>query len=118
MNEQHAITIENMTIDMSVGIYDHEKTQTQAVILSLHATTTQHGAIRDLSESVCYHTLYKDIHSLCQTRHFEMLEELAEEISNLCFARQNIHAIRLNLKKPDAIEGTTLVGIELLKSRA
>lgn len=117
MNEQHAILIENMHCDMSVGIYEEEHHKRQNVIITLKATTTQNRPITDIDETVCYHTLYKDITALTQSKHFELLEELAEDIAQICFLRQNIKAITLSLKKTDAIDGPTLVGVELVKSR-
>ena len=117
MNSQHFIVIENMRPIMSVGIYAEEKTKTQPVEINLRLEISAPDHVQGLDETVCYHTLYTDMDSLCRSRHFDLLEELAEAITALCLSRKRVKTVRLKLTKPEAIEGSTQVGVELVTSR-
>jgi FolB domain len=118
MATQNFILINDMRPIMSVGLYDTERQKKQIVEINLRLSVSAPQHVHDLDETVCYHALYMDIEALCQSRHFDMLEELAEDITQLCFTRSRVEAVEIRLLKPEAIIGSTQVGIELITSRA
>ncbi|WP_341757257.1 MULTISPECIES: dihydroneopterin aldolase [unclassified Candidatus Tisiphia] len=68
---------------MHLGCSDQEKFHSQLVSfnIELEFTTPPQGTITDkLEDTVCYFELVQSIKSLCQTKHFNLIEHLTMEV--------------------------------------
>ena len=71
----------------------------------------------NLASIVNYETIIKNINNIVKKRHYDLLENLAEEIFLKLFREKKIKKIKLRLEKMDIIKNTSSVGIEIEKSR-
>ena len=71
----------------------------------------------ELNSIVNYETIIKIITKLCNDKHYELLETLAEDIFCELFKNNNIQKIRLKIEKTEIIKNTTSVGIEITKKK-
>ena len=113
------IFIEELLVKMSVGIYEHEKQNKQNVIinLTLDVETNKDRKLQSISDVVSYEHITNEIIKICQSNHYDLLEELAELIADFCLQDGKVHGISLELKKPDIIDHTKSVGIKIKRQK-
>lgn len=113
------VLINDLTLPMSVGIYDHEKSQHQNVIINVKiyvekSTITQKHTIDNV---VSYEEIADKIKIICGSKHFDLVEELAEDISKICLNNHLTQATEISIEKPDIIDETRSVGVQILRQR-
>jgi dihydroneopterin aldolase len=116
-DEADKVFIKGLEVLLSVGIYDHEKTKPQRVIINVIFDVTENSGkpLKSIDEVVSYEKAVEIIREVTARRHYDLLEELAEEIvKNLKFDNR-IERITLSLEKPDIIEGAVGVGVEITR---
>ena len=64
-----------------------------------------------------YETIIKIVTKLAKSKHYELLETLAEDIFSEMFKNINILKIKIKLEKTQIIKNTSSVGIEITKKR-
>ncbi len=111
------VFIKGLELLLSVGIYDQEKAKKQRVIINVIFDVTGNSgkSLKSIDEVVSYEKAVEIIREVTGRRHYDLLEELAEEIvKNLKFDNR-IERITLSLEKPDIIEGAAGVGVEITR---
>ena len=117
------IVIENCSVPLFVGIYDHEKPSTQPVIISLKlraALSERYDDLKakDVTKVIDYDKLYRFLtESLPKLGHVPLLESLGETIIRFCFEDTRVLEAQVRLSKPQAFKGDTTVGIEMHRTR-
>lgn len=113
------ILINDLVLMMSIGIYEQEKQVPQRVIINLEALLAESHAhlSDDIADAVSYEVLINEITALSQARHYELVETFAEDIAQMALQDQRIARIKLRVEKPDIIENTRSVGIEIERGR-
>ena len=117
MADTDKVFIKGLELLLSVGIYDHEKTKPQRVIINMTFEVAGNSgkSLKSIDEVVSYEKAVEIIREVTGRRHYDLLEELAEEIvKNLKFDNR-IERITLSLEKPDIIEGAAGVGVEITR---
>lgn len=115
----NTIFIRDLEIMMSIGIHDHERVASQRVLVSIDAEldpNMRHN-VDHIDETVSYETLVNTVKSLAQTRHFDLVETLAEEVAAECLKDQRIHAIGVEIAKPDIFSEVVEVGVAIERHR-
>ncbi|MDR0296618.1 MAG: dihydroneopterin aldolase [Rickettsia sp.] len=77
------LIISDLRVWIHLGCSDQEKFHSQLVSfnIELEFTTPPKGTITDkLEDTVCYLELVQSIKSLCQTKHFNLIEHLTKEV--------------------------------------
>ena len=113
------ILISNLSLMLSVGIHDFEKTKKQEVMfnISLSINPYLYPLKEDLNSIINYETVIKTITQLTRNNHYDLLESLAEDIFSELFKNTNIHLVKLRIEKTQIIKNTSSVGIEIIKKR-
>lgn len=112
------IFVRDLSIEMSAGIYDHEKSHKQRVIFYLRIGV-QSNKDRDLSsiqDVASYEDVVNTIIKITNAKHYDLLEELAELIASNILAMQFVDNVQIVIEKPDIIKQTRSVGIEIFRS--
>jgi len=113
------ILISDLTLLISIGIHDFEKTKKQEVKFNINIDVNPSlFPLKDeLNSIVNYETVIKIIAKLTKNKHYELLETLAEDIFDELFKNINIQKIKLKIEKTQIIKNTSSVGIEITKKR-
>ena len=113
--------LHNLRIDCIVGIYEHERVQTQAVFLDLEIDYDfAPAALSDaIPDAVDYDGIVAMVKELIETRRFQLIETMAEAVAALLLDRVPvIQAVRLEIRKPAAVPAAASSFVRVARDRA
>lgn len=113
------IFIENLQVQGILGIHPHEQRAPQKIRISVYVTTdiTQAASDDDISKSVNYSTLTKDIIRFIKNSHFRTIEALIEALAKDILAKERVSQVWLRIEKPDAVPEAETVGVEITRTK-
>lgn len=101
----------------SVGVLPEEKTSLQPVILNIDVEVPR-AAARSPDDSIQdvfdYGAIHQQVLNIINTRHFNLLETLADEILSKLTEDKRVIAVRLEIHKTQPYPDAESVGIEVL----
>jgi len=109
------IFVHDLLVNASVGVHEHEKLGPQPLHISIDLTVRElPGPKSDhISDVVCYEDVVRKVQDICELGHVNLIESLAERVAASCLDDSRVHAVRVRVEKPQAIEECTSVGIEI-----
>lgn len=110
------VLIEDLTLQARLGIYEHEKTTPQTVVISLALDIVRIDQGEEIGSTVCYETICNDIRAHLQAP-IELAETLAEDIAKIALTSPLTRLATVTVKKPEAIPDTAAVGVSITRSR-
>tara|TARA_B100000579_G_C22829010_1_gene854833 strand:+ start:1605 stop:2006 length:402 start_codon:yes stop_codon:yes gene_type:complete len=118
-NYKRKVFIKDLVLKMSIGIHSFEKKKKQRVRFNIEITLNQNLINNnELSNIVNYESVIKNVSNIVKRKHYQLLENLADEIFLKLFRDKKISKIKIGLEKLDIIRNTSSVGIEIEKSRS
>ena len=113
------VLISDLILLMSIGIHDFEKIEKQKVKFNINIDINPllTPIENELNSVVNYETVIRDVTRLSKSKHYELLETLAEDIFFILFKNINIKSIKLKIEKTQIIKNASSVGIEIKKKR-
>lgn len=107
------IFITNLQVETIIGIYDWERTTRQRVVLDLEMSADVARAARaeDVETTLNYKSLSDQLVKFIENSEFQLVETLAERITEIIRHDFSVQWVKLTLHKPDALSGTTDVGV-------
>jgi dihydroneopterin aldolase len=112
------ITITQLEILASIGLYEEEKQKPQRVLVDVEATLDPQRPHADSFEDiVCYHKLSKKIEALFAQGHIHTLEKAAYDITDIALEHSRVQEVSVRLHKPDIITHAQSVGVTLTRRR-
>jgi len=107
------IFISDLRIETIIGIYDHERETPQAVVLDLDlaADIGKAAASESIEDALNYHALSLRLEEFLAGSRFLLIETMAEKVVELIQREFGVSWVRLRLHKPDALPGSTNVGV-------
>ena len=113
------IIVRDLLLNIVIGYYRSEKIKKQNVKfnIELDYTDQKNHNDKDIKSIVDYGRIVKTIKNLTKNKHYNFLENLAEDIFDELFKDNRINKIKTKIEKLDAIKETTSVGIEITKKR-
>ncbi len=107
------IYLKDLRIETIIGIYDWERRTKQTVILDIEmGTDIKKAAGSDnIDDTVNYKAVAKRILSYVGESQFELVETLAERVSEILLQEFNVPWCRLRLNKKGAVRGVRDVGV-------
>ncbi|WP_395374090.1 dihydroneopterin aldolase [Marinicella sp. W31] len=114
------ILIEQLTAQAIIGIHDWERKNKQPVVLDITlehsiAAAAQSDAIEDALD---YQQLCELLTEHIETSSYHLIETLADSCAQLIFRHFSVDCIDLKLRKPEAIENTSTVGVRIVRTAA
>ncbi|MFO7566241.1 MAG: dihydroneopterin aldolase [Enhygromyxa sp.] len=113
------IFIEELRVDCIVGIYPHERTQPQPLLVELElGLDTAEAAYTGRIAATCdYARVVDEVATLLEFREYKLLEMAAEELAAMLFGvHPNLQDLRLRLHKPQALQGRVrAAGVEITR---
>lgn len=116
----HKVFINDLLVDMLIGVYAHEKSTPQAVRLNIEMTVVD--TLAPLADNyknvVCYETIANRIIEMAQGEHVNLVETLAEKAAAICLNNERVSLVQVKVEKLNAIKNTTSVGVEILRGKS
>jgi|GEM_PF-407485 len=120
------IRIRDFVIPCTIGIYPEEAHRTQVLRLNLVLFLDTSAAARSgqLSQSVDYSVLVKEIRFILTQGHFRLLESAAEALASFILApnpldimRVACDAVEIEIIKPEALNGVSIPAIRIFREK-
>ena len=107
------IFIKNLTVETIIGIYDFERVTPQRVTLDLEmsANVAQAASTEDINSTLNYKTLSETLTQFLQDSSFQLIETMAERVTEIVRHDFGVQWVKLTLHKPDALPGDIDVGV-------
>jgi dihydroneopterin aldolase len=115
----HRTIVRDLVLSSSIGVYDEERLAPQPIRLSLELTviSPDDPMAEELGQVVDYAALTGRVRELVGSRHFDLVETLAEALAALCLEESRVISARVRIEKPNAIADAAGVGVELERAR-
>ncbi len=109
------IFVQNLLVEMSAGIYDHEKAQKQRVIINIRLKVegNKNRNYHHIDDLTSYEVVVNETLKIAHEEHYDLIETLAEKIADKCLSMPLVQSAYIKIEKPDIIENTKSVGIEI-----
>lgn len=119
MSQLDIVFIEGLGVEASIGVYEWEKNIKQKLIFDLEMGVSLEtaGQSDNVDDTVCYATVSEQVISLTQSKHFDLLEALGEQITAMILGKFPVLFVKLKLSKPGAVPEAKAVGIKLYREK-
>ncbi len=114
------VFIQGLKIDTVIGIYDWERKIRQDIILDIKmsvdtkvASTTDH-----IDQALDYKAVSKRLIEFVQSSEFQLVETLAEKITQIIIKEFGVAKVKLTLNKGEALTGAQGVGVIIERARS
>ena len=116
---QH-VFIRDLVLSALIGVYRHEKENPQPIRINLDLAVKENSTInRDrLEEVVSYEDIANGVRKMVANGHVNLVETLAERISNMCFEHRRVQAVRVRIEKLAVFEDAASAGVEIERYRS
>lgn len=114
------IFINNLKVDTIIGVFNWERQVRQTLCIDLEmAANIKEAAYTDaLGDTLDYHAISLRLTQFVEDSRFELIETLAESITELLQNEFNIPWLKLRLSKPGAIANADNVGVIIERGTA
>lgn len=112
------VFVRDLRIETIIGIYDHERTAKQTIVLDFDMCfdIAKAAASEDIDDALNYKTLTDTLRDFVEGSEFLLIETLAERIASIIIDDFGVEKVKLTLHKPNALSGTTDVGVIIERS--
>lgn len=109
------IFLHGLKVETIIGIWEWERKIRQTVIIDLEMSADIAGAAAtdDVADTLNYKSVAKRIQSFVADSSFQLVETLAERISEIIREEFGVAWVRVTVHKPGAIRGSRDVGIDI-----
>tara|TARA_Y100001954_G_C15523342_1_gene460437 strand:- start:83 stop:454 length:372 start_codon:yes stop_codon:yes gene_type:complete len=107
------IFLSEIKIETTVGIWEWEKRIKQTVIIDIEmsADIKRAASTDDINDTLNYKAVAKSVRKLVEESQFQLVETMAEKISELILTEHDVDWVKVKVNKPGAIRGSKGVGI-------
>lgn len=109
--------IQDLKVPLSIGVFAWEKILLQTVSFDLkifHSFQIQHDR---LEEAIDYDKLTRELAEFLQSKHYHLIETLAEQTAYWILNHFKINAIEVIVKKPHAIKNAQFVAARVFREK-
>ncbi|MGB5212758.1 MAG: dihydroneopterin aldolase [Anderseniella sp.] len=113
------VFVRDLALIARVGIYEHEKRHPQRILVNIDCAVLEHGGALedDIKNVVSYEKVVKNVKTIVQDGHVNLVETLAEKIADKVLKNRSIKRVRVRVEKLDIIPEASSVGIEIERTR-
>ena len=114
------IFLRELKVTASIGVYQWEKQVPQILQIDLEIGLPDSRACHsdNIAEALDYSEIVRRIQTVAASRHFNLLEALAQHIAQVLLTDFNSPWVKVSVAKPNAIRGSRMVGISIERSKA
>jgi FolB domain-containing protein len=109
------IEIRDLLLRGIIGVNDWERREKQDILvnITLFADLRAAGAGDDLTRSVNYRAVAKQVIEHVEVAQRFTVEALATDIARICLALEGVSRVRVRVEKPGAVRFARSVGVEI-----
>lgn len=109
------IFLRELKIETLIGVYEWEKRVPQTLQLDLEIALPSSRACQsdDIADALDYAAIVRHIQGVLNSRHFNLLEALAEHIAQILLTDFKAPWVKVGVAKLNAIRGSRMVGISI-----
>jgi FolB domain-containing protein len=117
------VTLSRLRLQAVIGVYPHERLHPQPIDLdlALQVDTREAATTLDLTRSIDYAKVARDVRLLIQNGRFHLLETAAEAVAAFllapCSDRARPESVRVTLHKPSALDGLATPSVAIHRKR-
>ena len=107
------VYIRDLKIETVIGVNDWEREVRQTVSLDLEMATDIHAAAEtdDIADTIDYKAVAKRLIDFVEGTDFQLVESIAERVSDIIREEFGVRWVRLRVSKPGAVTGAQDVGV-------
>ena len=107
------VYIKELEVETVIGIFDWERKIKQIVSLDLEMQCDVHAAAKTdhIDQAVDYKAISKRLIAFIEASEFQLIETMAERITEIVLSEFQVEWLRLRLSKPGAVRGSKDVGV-------
>lgn len=119
MSNLDKIIIEGLEVSCIIGVLDKERISKQPVVIDIELSLDLSIPSKsdDIADTLDYFKIYEDIVSLAEKSSFYLIEKLAEQIADLCLQNDLVKAVKVSVKKPNALEKAKFASVQIKRSK-
>jgi dihydroneopterin aldolase len=112
-SDQFLLRIDALALDASIGIYPQERAQRQLVLADLELVFSAVSAAwsDEISHTIDYDEVLACVNELIASRHFNLLETLAQRMLDVVQERFPVERMMVTLSKPAASGSTRRISV-------
>ena len=109
------ILIKDLRVTGIIGIYEHERTTPQEMVINLVLFTDTRKAAEtdDIADCVDYEKAANKVRAHAETSKRLTVEALAADLASLCMDTPGVVGVNVRVEKTQAIEFVSAVGVEI-----
>ena len=113
------IFLRELKVDTLIGVYEWEKRVPQTLQIDLEIALPSSRACQsdDIADALDYADIVRDIQKALASRHFNLLEALAESIAQILLNDFKSPWVKVSVAKLNAIRGSKMVGINIERGK-
>lgn len=111
------LIISGLQIECFIGIYDFEKNNQQNVSIDIEIDIHNQRSFHsdNINDAVDYSTVVSLVKKVVKSKHFNLVEHLAEEISSTLFAVWDFYSIKVAIGKVGICSDANFVGVKICR---
>ena len=109
------IFLRELKVETLIGVYEWERRVPQTLQIDLEIALPSSRACEtdDINDALNYADIVRDIQRALNSRHFNLLEALAEQIAQMLLNDFKSPWVKVSVAKLNAIRGSRMVGISI-----
>jgi 7,8-dihydroneopterin aldolase/epimerase/oxygenase len=113
------VLVRDLEIMASIGVFEVEHRYEQRIVvnLDLKVRDDYDGHSERIGDVVDYGALVAGVERVVASRHFKLVETLAERIAESCLTDPRVLSLTVRIEKPDILPSCKAVGIEIERLR-
>ena len=113
------VFIKDLRITGLIGIYEHERTTPQEMVINaIMLTDIRRAAETDeIADCVDYETVANRLREHAQSVRRMTVEALAEDLAQICLDTPGVRGVTIRVEKTQAIRDTGSVGVEISREK-
>ena len=113
------IFLRELKVDTLIGVYEWERQVAQTIQIDLDIALPNSKACQsdDIADALDYADIVKHLKYVLASRHFNLLEALAEHIAQILLKDFNAPWVKVSVAKLQAIRGSRMVGISIKRGQ-
>jgi dihydroneopterin aldolase len=115
---EHKIIIKELELMMSIGVLPEERQSKQRVLVNIEISLKTKNSYEDnIQNTISYADIIDRIKHLSMSKHFNLVETLASEISDICLNEHQALKVSVSIQKPDIISEVKSVGFAMTREK-